>query len=252
MAALLRHSIIRSLPLRPALQRTFAPALRVLSPFPAATSAFANPAARLGVARAFGASAGRFMAHGVELLRSYAPTAAFQNRTFSTVDKDLMHKLDEEITYERSTQENGTPKFVKNFLKNNSFKIEDRPGHDEVIMSRDFGNEKIKILFSISDINNGNVEESDLEEEEVAESDDDDEESSSFPVRCSVTIEKVRFSSTQDNRALTIDTVAQDGAFMIESILFYRDSRLAGDTSAEADWQRRGLYIGPQFGELDE
>lgn len=38
----------------------------------------------------------------------------------------------------------------------------------------------------------------------------------------------------------------------IESVMFYGDSKLAGEQSAEADWQRRGLYIGPQFSELDE
>lgn len=104
MAALLRHSIIRSLPFCPALQRTFAPAVRALKPFPAfATSAFANPAARLGIARAFGSSSGRFMPHGV--------------------DEELMHKLAEEITYERAAQENDTPEFVRNFLENSSFKV---------------------------------------------------------------------------------------------------------------------------------
>ena len=38
----------------------------------------------------------------------------------------------------------------------------------------------------------------------------------------------------------------------IESVMFYKDNKLAGEQSAEADWQRRGLYIGPQFAELDE
>lgn len=51
---------------------------------------------------------------------------------------------------------------------------------------------------------------------------------------------------------VTIDTVAQDGEMAIESVMFYGDSKLAGEQSAEADWQRRGLYIGPQFSELDE
>ncbi|RUO95976.1 mitochondrial glyco protein [Jimgerdemannia flammicorona] len=39
---------------------------------------------------------------------------------------------------------------------------------------------------------------------------------------------------------------------MIESIVFYHDPAIAGDQSAEADWKRRGLYMGPQFSELDE
>lgn len=51
---------------------------------------------------------------------------------------------------------------------------------------------------------------------------------------------------------MTIDTVAQDGEMTVESVMFYKDGKLASDASAESDWQRRGLYIGPQFGELDE
>lgn len=51
---------------------------------------------------------------------------------------------------------------------------------------------------------------------------------------------------------MTIDTVAQDGEIAIESVMYYKDNKLANDQSAESDWQRRGLYIGPQFAELDE
>ena len=46
--------------------------------------------------------------------------------------------------------------------------------------------------------------------------------------------------------ALTIDAQAVDGTFNIENISFYTDSKLATELTAEADWARRGLYIGPQ------
>ena len=39
---------------------------------------------------------------------------------------------------------------------------------------------------------------------------------------------------------------------MIENITFYRDDALATELTADADWTRRGLYIGPQFETLDE
>lgn len=45
---------------------------------------------------------------------------------------------------------------------------------------------------------------------------------------------------------MTIDAQAVDGAFSIENISFYKDAKLATDLTAEADWARRGLYIGPQ------
>lgn len=40
--------------------------------------------------------------------------------------------------------------------------------------------------------------------------------------------------------------MAQEGLFVIENISFYADGRLGTEMTAEADWKRRGLYIGPQ------
>ncbi|KAI8646106.1 mitochondrial glycoprotein [Parasitella parasitica] len=186
---------------------------------------------------------------------SRMPTVAFNvTRSFSAaiprwgngavVDADLAHKLDEELQYEKSTEEAGQPEFVKEFLEANSFEIEDKAGVDEVTLSRTFGNEKIRVLFSISDINNATPDEF-LPEDDMVDT-ENEEEDVSFPVRASVTIEK------DGQGAVTIDTVAQDGEIAIESVMYYKDGKLADEQSAEADWQRRGLYIGPQFAELDE
>jgi len=43
----------------------------------------------------------------------------------------------------------------------------------------------------------------------------------------------------------------QEGNFVIENISFYEDTKLGVELTAEADWKRRGLYIGPQFDTLD-
>ncbi|KAL9547248.1 hypothetical protein MBANPS3_006252 [Mucor bainieri] len=185
---------------------------------------------------------------------SRMPTVAFNvTRSFSAavprwsngvVDADLVHKLDEELQYEKSNEEVGQPEFVKEFLEANSFKIEDKAGVDEVTLSRTFGNEKIRVLFSISDINNATPDEF-LPEDDMVDA-ENEEDAVSFPVRASVTIEK------DGQGAVTIDTVAQDGEIAVESVMYYKDGKLADEQSAEADWQRRGLYIGPQFAELDE
>merc|ERR1712130_761289 len=74
----------------------------------------------------------------------------------------------------------------------------------------------------------------------------EDEFEGSFPVRCAINITKAKKGS------LNIDAQAQDGQFMIENITFYRDDALATELTADADWTRRGLYIGPQFETLDE
>ncbi len=46
--------------------------------------------------------------------------------------------------------------------------------------------------------------------------------------------------------ALSLDTVCQEGVFVIENLSYYKDAKLATDLTPEADWKRRGLYIGPQ------
>jgi complement component 1 Q subcomponent-binding protein len=45
--------------------------------------------------------------------------------------------------------------------------------------------------------------------------------------------------------------MCQEGAFLVDNISFYADAKLGTDLTAEADWKRRGLYIGPQFDTLD-
>jgi len=46
--------------------------------------------------------------------------------------------------------------------------------------------------------------------------------------------------------ALTVDMSCQEGQFMMDNVSFYRDGKLATELTAEADWKRRGLYMGPQ------
>lgn len=100
-------------------------------------------------------------------------------------------------------------------------------------------------MFSISDINNLQTDDEFLAAQE-GESEGEEILPQSFPVRASVVIEK------DGKGALTVDTMAMDGEISIESIVFYNDNKLATEQSSEADWQRRGLYVGPQFTELDE
>lgn len=46
--------------------------------------------------------------------------------------------------------------------------------------------------------------------------------------------------------ALSVDAVCQEGVFVVENVSYYNDAKLATDLTPEADWKRRGLYIGPQ------
>lgn len=74
----------------------------------------------------------------------------------------------------------------------------------------------------------------------------DDADQSGFPARTNIRIER------PGKGALAIEAVAQDGDFLIEDILYYPEADLANPQTAEKDWQRRSLYTGPPFGNLDE
>lgn len=186
---------------------------------------------------------------------SYSPLA------WNKVDKDLLAKIDNEIKHEEEQGEE-TPDYITSYLKSSPFQITDKPGSDEVTLTRKFGNEEIKIVFSVSDINSADEEEElDLEDDmednqnsqqqNLSPSDEDEEEgddleSLTFPVRCLITISKPGAGS------ISVDTIAQDGSFIVESISNIKDSALATASTAEADWEKRGLYSGPPFAELDE
>ncbi|KAG0074290.1 Mitochondrial acidic protein mam33 [Podila epicladia] len=187
---------------------------------------------------------------------------AFSNSplTWNKADKDLLAKIDNEIKHEEEQGEE-TPDYITSYLKSSPFQITDKPGSDEVTLTRKFGSEEIKIVFSVSDINSADEEEElDLEDEmedgqsnqqNLSPSDEDEEEgddldSLTFPVRCLITISKPGAGS------ISVDTIAQDGSFIVESISNIKDSALATASTAEADWEKRGLYSGPPFAELDE
>ena len=115
----------------------------------------------------------------------------------------------------------------------------------------------IRLIFSIADLQS---------EEENFEAPEDGSESAeagepSYPLRCSLTITKVcaytrslltplsltcRFEQPSVPGSLSVDAVCQEGVFVIENVSYYNDAKLATDLSPEADWKRRGLYIGPQ------
>ncbi|THH14248.1 hypothetical protein EW146_g6060 [Bondarzewia mesenterica] len=167
-------------------------------------------------------------------------------------DVALSQKLGEEMQYEKEVDVEGEPEFLKEFKKTGVWTIEDISGNDEVALSRKFGNEDIRLIFSIADIQN--AEEADMEQEESeAGATEEEELNTSYPLRCSFSITKVpstiAFPSAPG--ALTIDAMCQEGTFIVDNISFYTDGKLATELTADADWKRRGLYIGPQFDTLD-
>ncbi|KAL9541751.1 hypothetical protein MBANPS3_008944 [Mucor bainieri] len=186
------------------------------------------------------------------------------------VDPDLVHLLDEELQFEKAETE--APAFIKEFLDTNLFHIEDKVGHDKVTLTRTFGNEKINVIFSISDINNtveefteeelqdgeeviakdttdiADEKEATTGEEEVTAIKDQNLDDASFPVRATVIIEK------QDKGSLVLNTVAQDGYLHIDAVRYFKQGQIQPQdmTTVDIGEQRQDLYMGPVFDELDE
>jgi complement component 1 Q subcomponent-binding protein len=170
-------------------------------------------------------------------------------RSFAEGSSDvvLSQKLAEELQYEKTAAADvAEPEFLKSFKEQGVWAIEDVAGNDEVTLSRKFGNENIRLMFSIADIQSQEEDPAFADEEEGEEPASEDEPIHTYGIR-------VAFSVTKSNGpgAINVDTVCQEGSFMVDAISFYKDARIGTELSAEADWKRRGLYIGPQFDTLD-
>jgi complement component 1 Q subcomponent-binding protein len=181
------------------------------------------------------------------------------------VDKELSSKVSSELKMEKEMREGfEVPDSVEDFLKNGTFAVKDITGQSEVELTREFGNEKIKVLFSVADIDEfpdrfdtdaleddeetaiGEDGQNAAADRELDEDSLDGPEGHGSPLRCSITIEKPK------SGALTFDTIAEDGVFIIDNVHYYSSSEVANALTAESDWQRRGMYMGPNFSQLDE
>jgi len=166
-------------------------------------------------------------------------------RVFGEGSSDIafVQRLQEELQYEKEASAEETPEFVKTFQSQGVWAIQDVPGSDEVTLTRTFGNESIRVMFSIADLEQS----PEYEVNEQDEGGETQEQSiASVPIRCSFSVTK---SSAPG--AINVDAMCSDGAFVVENISYYHDAKVGTDLTAEADWKRRGLYIGPQFDQLD-
>ncbi|EMD32321.1 hypothetical protein CERSUDRAFT_119020 [Gelatoporia subvermispora B] len=178
------------------------------------------------------------------------PSFAVARRTFAvsapklgegSSDVTLAQKLSEELKYEQEAAKPGEPEFVKAFREQGIWTLKDTPESDEITLERKFGNETIRVMFSTTDIQS--QEENEYEEEEEVP---EEETPNSYNVRCSITITK-----ENAHGALSIDGMTADGQFILDGISYYSDSKTGTELTADADFKRRGMYIGPQFETLD-
>lgn len=97
--------------------------------------------------------------------------------------------------------------------------------------------------------NGGNIKmttEDDVSPADRPELADEEDQGQNFPARVQVTVTR------GDKGALAIECIAQDGEMTIDNVYYFPSAELADAKSAEKDWERRSLYTGPPFGQLDE
>ncbi|KAL8844304.1 MAG: hypothetical protein Q9176_001214 [Flavoplaca citrina] len=102
--------------------------------------------------------------------------AANMATSFKTIlfDPELSAKLESELRVERDTRDSDTlPSALQNYLDSSPFKLEDKPGQEEVALTRKFGDESIRITFSIADLNNMDQDDADQFGEDPALSDEE-------------------------------------------------------------------------------
>ncbi|RKP15126.1 mitochondrial glyco protein [Piptocephalis cylindrospora] len=171
-------------------------------------------------------------------------------RGHGLVDSELTQKLGEELTYEQEQSEE-TPEFLKAFQEQGLWEVDDEPGSDEFNLRRSFGNEKITIRCSVSDmVNNSSAEEDPFSEDsdsQAAESGDLAAEGlADFPVDALITVEK------PGKGVLVVEATFEVGEVGVSAVRYINDATTALANTAEGDWKRRYLYAGPQYGQLDE
>ncbi|TEY63938.1 hypothetical protein BOTCAL_0149g00230 [Botryotinia calthae] len=206
----------------------------------------AFPASRLPCASAFSTSSIR--------AKSAAPES----------DAELVEKLASEIKMEEEMKElEELPTSVKDYMENGPFEILDTPGQEEVVLTRSFGDEKIRVSFSIADLNaydpdadefqdramsdeDPNIDPADPSELNPENPSDAEVESQGFPARVNIIVEK------KGKGALAIETVAEDGMIVIDNVYYYADAAHAYAKTTEAVHQRQDMYVGPPYGNLDE
>ncbi|KAJ6615123.1 mitochondrial glycoprotein [Mycena sp. CBHHK59/15] len=156
----------------------------------------------------------------------------------------LSQKLAEELDYERQAAEEtaeDVPDFLAAFQEQGVWTIQDTEGNDEVFLTRKFGDENIRLMFSIADLQS-----QEEYEEEEGEEEPEEEELPGNDMRVSMSITKATAPG-----ALNVDMYCSDGAFTPGNVAFYGSAKLGQELSIESDFSRRTLYAGPQFETLD-
>jgi complement component 1 Q subcomponent-binding protein, mitochondrial len=198
-------------------------------------------------------------------------------------DLELSAKFGREQELEQESRDSFTlPAHLQDFITNSSFDIEDIPGSGNVILSREYNTETIKVEFSIDSINdpldetempdddeafedemdiapkgkrtiNQSGKSADIMvEDSIAPSDRDEEAAAgdepagpAYPVQLKITITKPSTGTVQ------IAASVEEGMVRIEQVNYYPDTELADPLTHEDYRKQSMIYAGPPFENLD-
>ncbi|KAL5121179.1 Mitochondrial acidic protein mam33 [Pleosporales sp. CAS-2024a] len=208
------------------------------------------------------------------------------------VSQELVAKLQSEIAMEEDMKEDeDLSANIHEYLENSPFELEDTPGHHQVVLTRTFGQEKIRLTFTTADLNNMPDDDAAFDDADADADADMDGQSGAANTKGAVSqgrtpdgnvrvapadgaapADRDELDDDYDDDAqqqgfpahvsiridrpgkgaLAIEATAQDGDFLIEDLYYFPSPDLADPATAEQDWSRRTLYTGPPFNNLDE
>lgn len=70
------------------------------------------------------------------------------------MDQELSAKIESELQLEKEMRDSEKlPSSLQDYLDSSSFELHDTPGQEEVVLTRKFGDESLRVSFSIADLN---------------------------------------------------------------------------------------------------
>lgn len=70
------------------------------------------------------------------------------------MDQELSAKIESELQLEKEMRDSEKlPSTLQDYLDSSSFELHDTPGQEEVVLTRKFGDESLRVSFSIADLN---------------------------------------------------------------------------------------------------
>ncbi|BEJ14838.1 hypothetical protein CspHIS471_0406050 [Cutaneotrichosporon sp. HIS471] len=154
-------------------------------------------------------------------------------------DGELTAALAAEHAYETEGASSSKPGFLQELEAEGVWSVSDTVNSDDVVISRKFGDESLKLTFQISDLDNTDPVESVDADGNIVED-----------VAPAFITSSLLVTKSGAKKALLVDLGASPDGFEVTNVAIY-EKALAEANGAEGDWKRRSSYMGPQFDTLD-